>query len=277
MSERPAHATRRRRGSALVAVVAVLAVLSPGPSFAQAGNQASGLVGTTARNTVTLSWLAPTAPLAPIIGYRLDVGFTPGATDAILPLGNVLSLTAVAPDGVFFVRVQALAAGGPTGPSNEVMLATGQSVPPAAPLSLQSSAVNTSVFLQWAVNPAGATVTGYVLEAGSGSGLANLANVPLSAPALSFAAVVPPAPITSGCGRPTRRASARHRTRSCWWCRPRSACRQAPRAGSPRRPRPGASRCSGHRRSPGARRLDIGSMSAAARDRPTSDRFHCHW
>jgi predicted phage tail protein len=172
--------------------VAVLASFTATPAAAQPGSQPTGLVGTTARNTVSLTWLAPSAPGGPVAGYQLDVGFSPGATDAVLPLGNVLSMSAVAPDGIFYVRVRAVLASGPSAPSNEVVLATGQTVPPAAPLALAAVVANTSVFLQWSHNPAGTAVTAYVLEAGSAPGQANLASLPMSPATLSFAGAVPP-------------------------------------------------------------------------------------
>ena len=157
---------------------------------AQPTVDAHNLVASVARNVVSLSWQAPTAPASPVTGYVLDVGFSPGATVQSFPLGNVLALSATAPDGVFFVRVRAVTAAGPSAPSNEVQFVTGQAGPPLAPLTFSAAAVGTSVGVQWAENPLGPFISGYVLEAGSAPGLANLGAVTFGATTRSFAANV---------------------------------------------------------------------------------------
>ena len=176
---------RRRRAPLILSLLLQHRLLAATPTSAQTGSEATGLVGAVSRNTVTLSWFAPAAPVAPVVGYQLDVGFAPGATNAVLPLGNVLTFTAVAPDGSLRARPRHL------DERAERPVERGGSghrtvVPPAAPLDLASSVVNTSVFLQWTPNPAGAAVTTYVLEAGSAPGLSNLATLSFSPATLSF-------------------------------------------------------------------------------------------
>jgi uncharacterized delta-60 repeat protein len=152
---------------------------------------ARNLVAETARNNVILSWEPPLSA-EPIVGYELEVGFTPGATALRLPVGNTLRFSAVAPDGRFFVRVIALTAGGPSGPSNEVQIVTGQSGPPHAPLSLLATVVGTAVTLQWTENSLGPTVAYYRLDAGSGPGRSDIAVIPLSSNLRGIAASAPP-------------------------------------------------------------------------------------
>lgn len=173
-------------------VVIALLVVSTATARAQGPGQVRDLIGVVARNTVALSWQAPSAPPAPILGYQLDVGLSPGATLVSLPLGNVLTFSAVAPEGVFFVRAQALTASGPTGPSNEIRLVTGQAGSPEAPLSLLSRVAGGNVALQWTENPVGPVVASYVLEAGTGPGLANVVSAGLPATARSLATPAPP-------------------------------------------------------------------------------------
>ena len=67
-----------------------------------------------------------------------------------------------------------------------------QSGPPLAPLGLISSSVGTRVSLAWAANPQGPALTAFVLQAGSGPGLSNLAVLQLPANQTSLAADVVP-------------------------------------------------------------------------------------
>lgn len=106
-------------------VAAALSFATVSPAFAQDPTRASNLSGVVARNTVTLSWQAPAVAPSGVLGYQLDIGLSSGATAVSVPLGNVLTFSASAPDGVFFIRVQALTSAGPTGPSNEIRLVTG--------------------------------------------------------------------------------------------------------------------------------------------------------
>ena len=84
------------------------------------------------------------------------------------------------PGGTFFARVTATNACGTSGPSGEVFFTIGAPDPlPAAPTSLAASVSGSTVSLTWTA-PAGA-VTSYVLEAGTGSGLANLGTLAVGA------------------------------------------------------------------------------------------------
>jgi hypothetical protein len=182
---------RLPRRSAGFLLAAASTVWSAAGALAQPTVDAHALVAVVSRNSVSLSWQAPTAPPSPVLGYILDVGLTPGTTAFSSPLGNVLAFATTAPDGVYFVRVRAVTGAGPSGPSNEVQLVTGQAGPPLAPATFTAAAAGLTLSAQWTENPLGPVITSYVLRAGSAPGLANLGTVPFAATTRSFAANVP--------------------------------------------------------------------------------------
>jgi hypothetical protein len=149
---------------------------------------------TVVRNRVTFAWQPPaSASNEPVSSYRIEAGYAPGQTIAVLPTANVLSYQLFsAPDGVFVARVRAVTAAGVSPPSNEVAFAVGQGGPPLAPQALLATVQNTSVSLRWTENPLGPVITGYYLLAGTAPGLSNLGAIPLPATARSFDAVAPP-------------------------------------------------------------------------------------
>ena len=152
---------------------------------------AHNLTATVVRNTVSLAWQAPSSPTQPVTGYQIDVGLTPSGLATSLPLGNTTVFSTEAPDGTFFLRIQALSAAGPTGPSNEVRVDVGQAAAPLPPLNLVGTTGGGQVSIQWTENPAGPSIAGYLLEAGTAAGLTNVGVVPLSALTRSLAAPVP--------------------------------------------------------------------------------------
>ena len=60
--------------------------------------------------------------------------------------------------------------------------------PPGAPRTLQAAATGSSVLLTWAAPIEGGAPTSYSIEAGSGPGASNVANIPTGSTALSFSA-----------------------------------------------------------------------------------------
>jgi uncharacterized protein DUF6252/fibronectin type III domain protein len=129
---------------------------------------------------VTLTWDAPIPQDSPVTEYVIEAGSFPGAADlADFSTGNVatsFSASGVG-SGTYYVRTRAKSAGGLSAPSNEVTLVVGGG-PCAAPgppsgLALTSNAGGTIV-LTWA--PGSGSPTSYLIEAGSGPGLTNLAN-----------------------------------------------------------------------------------------------------
>lgn len=135
----------------------------------------SGLNATVAGRDVTLSWAPPSGGLAPT-GYRLEAGSAPGIADiAVFDSGpaTVLGVSNV-PDGAYFVRVRAVRNNALGPPSNEVQVVVAGCPVPAVPASLTRGGSGSTVVLTWA---AAAGALQYVVEAGSGPGQNNLANI----------------------------------------------------------------------------------------------------
>jgi hypothetical protein len=157
--------------------------LPPGPP--------TNLTATAAGSSVTLWWTAP-ALGGPPTTYIIEAGTTSGASNlATVPTGN-LATTMTAngiPSATYFVRVRAANAVGVSGSSNEVMLTVGQSLaPPGPPGNLVATAVGSTVTLSWAVPLSGGAPAAYLLEAGTASGLADLANFPTGSLATTLSA-----------------------------------------------------------------------------------------
>jgi predicted phage tail protein len=131
-------------------------------------------------------WQAPSGGAA-AGGYVVEVGSSPGASNILVAsLGPQLSLVATdVPNGVYYVRLRAIANGIVGPPSNEIavtMAIGGCTGPPAAPGPVARAGSGNTVTLTW---NAVAGATGYIVEAGSASGLANLAQAPVSATGLT--------------------------------------------------------------------------------------------
>ncbi|HMF92659.1 MAG TPA: BACON domain-containing carbohydrate-binding protein [Vicinamibacterales bacterium] len=129
---------------------------------------------------VTLSWVTPSAGDLPT-SYIVEAGSASGRSDlasfdtgGTVPALNVDSV----PAGTYFVRVRAKNGAGVSGPSNEVVVTVtgGGACAPGAPTGLSASASGSTVTLAWTAPGGSCVPTGYVIEAGSGPGLANLAN-----------------------------------------------------------------------------------------------------
>jgi predicted phage tail protein len=138
---------------------------------------------------VTLAWRE--SPQSIVTGYRLLAGTASGqANVGAFAVGLVTSYTTQAPAGAFFVRVQAVNACGAGVPSAEaVAVVGGATVPPGAPLGLEASVTGSTVTLSWAAPSIGTGPFSYRVEAGSATGLSNLAVVNTAAPSFSTANV----------------------------------------------------------------------------------------
>ncbi len=138
----------------------------------------TALTTTLSGTTLTLAWTAPTAA---VTNYTLLAGTGAGLSNVVtLPLGLPTSVSGTVPGGTFFARVTASNACGTSGSSGEVFFTIGApDALPAAPTNLAASVSGSTVSLTWTA-PAGA-VTGYLLEAGTGAGLANLGTLAIGA------------------------------------------------------------------------------------------------
>jgi hypothetical protein len=122
--------------------------------------------------SVTLAWQqSPTTG----VSYTVVAGSTRGASNlAQIPVGTATTLSAVAPPGRYFVRVRAVTPCG-VADSNEIELLVGLPPLPGAPGTLTHQVAAGTVGLAW--QAAAGAVAGYAIEAGSQSGLSNLAAI----------------------------------------------------------------------------------------------------
>ena len=152
-----------------------------------------GLTATSVNSTVTLTWLVAANGGVPD-DFIIEAGSAPGlATLARFSTGTTAT-TYVAdgvPNGLYFIRVRAVNAGGTSPPSAEARVRVGLG-PPDPPSDLIAWPQESRVTLQWTAPSTGDPPTSYTVEAGSGPGLANLARISTgSAATLYFASGVP--------------------------------------------------------------------------------------
>jgi hypothetical protein len=132
-------------------------------------------------SAVTLVWTAPSSGDA-VLSYVLEAGSTSGAVNLANIATNGTATTLLATGvgaGTYFVRVRAQNAGGVSPASNEVVVvvsAGGCTAAPGAPGALSGAVSGGTVTLTWNAPTSGCAQTSYVLQAGSASGLSNLAN-----------------------------------------------------------------------------------------------------
>lgn len=155
------------------------------------------LLATVQGTTISLRWTEN--PIGPAItGYYLQAGTAPGLADlGALPLPPTARTFAVnAAPGTYFVRVVAVNAAGASVASNEVMLAPGLNVCtiPDAPTGFVAVGVTGALSVRWDAAQLGAIPTGYVLQAGSVSGAADLGTVALGGGTTAAAGTVPSGP-----------------------------------------------------------------------------------
>jgi hypothetical protein len=145
---------------------------------------------------VTLSWSAPCVGGVPT-GYIVNAALSPGGpVIATLPVSGTSLVVTDVPVGVYYVHVRAVNIDGVSGPSNEVIASVpsgpgGCAAPPNAPANLTSTVAGNLVTLSWTAPVGGCAPTRYVLQAGSGPGLTDLATLNVGAsPTLTVAAPV---------------------------------------------------------------------------------------
>lgn len=132
----------------------------------------ASLTSTVAGSVVSLAW-QPSASAG--AAHWIVAGSAPGLSDiAQLPVAGS-ALQAAVPTGRYFIRIRAISSCGVFVESNEVEARVGLPPLPGAPPGFTATAAGSTVTMTW--QPASGTVTGYVIEAGSQSGLANLARL----------------------------------------------------------------------------------------------------
>jgi hypothetical protein len=127
-----------------------------------------------------------------VVSYIIEAGSAPGLSNLAYVSTNSAA-TSFSAGGVgagsYYVRIRAQNAGGTSNASNEILLVVGSAgctAPPAAPSSLTSSVSGSNVTLVWAASSG--SPSSYVVEAGSSSGAANLANSDLGTATTSYTA-----------------------------------------------------------------------------------------
>jgi hypothetical protein len=157
------------------------------------GGAPLGLVAAVSGSTVGLSW---SAPISPVGSYLIEAGSTAGSAN-LANLSGSPTTSYIATDvgaGTYYVRGQKCrpcwgvrsvgTAGDVSSPSNEVVIVVGGNgpcTPPGAPSGLTVVAVTGgTVSLSWA--PGAGSPTTYIVEAGTGPGLANLVTSDVGSP-----------------------------------------------------------------------------------------------
>ena len=133
------------------------------------------------------TWREPSSGGTPT-SYRIEAGGAPGTAAVTLPATGTSLEVPGAPRGRFFVRVRGVNAFGIGPPSDEVVLdITGNGASaPGAPRSLSAFMTGNRVIATWADPIESAPITGYRVEAGSATGLANIATLPVGTASFSF-------------------------------------------------------------------------------------------
>lgn len=140
-------------------------------------------------STVTLDWQPGTGG-GPVLSYQLEAGSAPGLADLLVDdvQGEGLVVPGV-PPGLYFVRVRGLNSSGLGPASLEAAVRVGCGGPPLLPSGLTATvAPGGVVSLQWQGT---GEATGYLIEAGSGPGLSNLAQIAVG-PTAAVDGAVPP-------------------------------------------------------------------------------------
>lgn len=154
---------------------------------AAAGLGAAAVTG----STFTIAWDTADSGGAPTT-YVIEFGSAPGLDDltSFATGGTATShLATSVPPGTYYVRVRAANEGGVSPASNEVSVTVLEPTGtiPAAPSALASTANGSTVMLTWNA-AAGSTVTAYWIEAGSASGMSDLAGFSTGSTATTFLA-----------------------------------------------------------------------------------------
>jgi hypothetical protein len=168
----------------------------------------AGLLATVQGTHVTLQWSH--GPLGNIAtAFEVRAGTAAGVTNVgvINLAGSARAFSVAAPPGTYFLRIVALNPAGASPPSSDVVVVPGPETCtiPSPPSGVSVSAGPGTIALTWAGPTAGAAPSGYLVYAGTASGVANLGVVTLPVQ-LGISGPVPPGSYflrvaaTNGCG-----------------------------------------------------------------------------
>lgn len=144
-------------------------------------SQPTSLTANTSGNTVTFTWVDEDG--CSDTSYRVTAGSSPGTSNLAVATTDTSTLSASAPPGTYYVRVATVSPFGETAPSNEVAvtIAANDCATPAFPTGLDVQLSGRQVSMTWGPADEAAALASdetlpitYVLEVGSGSGLANI-------------------------------------------------------------------------------------------------------
>jgi hypothetical protein len=141
-------------------------------------------------SSVTFTWSA----MDGASGYALQAGVAPLNYLITLPVGNRTTFSTSAPAvGIYYARIVALdGASNPIGASAEVSFqVTSMFAPPAAPANLATFLNGTTAVISWDPSVGGGSTNGYILQAGSVPGAADIAQISLPASTTSLAVPAP--------------------------------------------------------------------------------------
>jgi predicted nicotinamide N-methyase len=155
----------------------------------------SGLAVVVAGASVTVTWRAPTTGCSPT-QYVIEAGSAPGLSNlAAFSTGSAATTFAASavPSGTYYVRVRSTALAGTSAPSNEATFSIVGAVPcsgaPSVPAGVISTVHGNAVVISWTASSG--AVLSYMIEAGSASGLANLAVIDTGSSSTSLTASAP--------------------------------------------------------------------------------------
>ncbi len=175
-----------------VALSAIALSILVVPTHAQAPAPPTGLNQQVSGPNVSVFWNASAGAVA----YILQAGTASGASNLFNgSLGNTTAASGALPPGTYFWRVIAVGPSGalsaPSAESQFTVGGGGACVPPGPPQSFSSSVASFAVSLFWAAPLIGTPPFTYIIEAGSGSGLANIVVFPTGSSATQFATAAP--------------------------------------------------------------------------------------
>jgi predicted phage tail protein len=121
----------------------------------------------------------------------IEAGTSPGGTVLTIPVAGTSHTVNGVPNGVFYVRVRAVNDFGSSPPSTEVVLAVGagSTARPEAPTAVTAFMSGGRLTMTWAAALSGGPSSSYLVEAGSATGAANIATLPVQTRSFTFVPV----------------------------------------------------------------------------------------
>lgn len=156
-------------GTATTAFQLTVNGLPPGPP--------QNFAASVADTQVTLTWQAPVSGGVPT-NYILEGGTSPGGVNLpTTPVGLVTSYLTTLPPGTYYLRLRAANDFGLSEPSEEITVVVANSLAtiPGPPTGFVTGVAAPFVVLYWLPPTTGGQATHYIVEAGSASGLSDLA------------------------------------------------------------------------------------------------------